>query len=209
MKVIVIVGPTGIGKTDLSIKIAKELNGEIISGDSVQVYKEMNIGSAKITEEEMKGVKHHLIDFLEIGDEYSVARFQKEVRQKIQEITEKGKTPIICGGTGFYIKAALTKYEFEENLGRDDFIIKYEKFTNEELHNQLKKVDISSAEIFHFNNRVRVIRALEYFEKSGKMISERKSSDISLYDYAIIGLTMNRDSLYERINKSVDLMIST
>ncbi|XMB66380.1 tRNA (adenosine(37)-N6)-dimethylallyltransferase MiaA [Mycoplasmatota bacterium zrk1] len=208
MKVLVIVGPTGVGKTSLSIKLAKILNGEIISGDSVQVYKDLDIGSAKITKAEMDGVEHHLIDFLEVDEEYSVATFQKEVREKIEEISKKGKLPIICGGTGLYIKAVLTKYEFEENLKRDDFINKYDSLDNEILHNLLKEVDPVSAESFHFNNRVRVIRALEYYEKSGKLISDRKNSDIELYNSVIIGLRMERTKLYARINERVDEMIS-
>lgn len=206
-KVIVIVGPTGVGKTGLSVKLAKELNGEIISGDSVQVYKKLNIGSAKVTENEMAGVPHHLVDFLEIGDSYSVADFQREVRSKIEEITSRGKLPIICGGTGLYIKAALYNYEFAGDERDRDEEIKYEALSNEELHEKLRKVDPVSAETFHPNNRKRVLRAINYFNQNSKPISEVINKDEPLYDSLIIGLTMDRDILYERINKRVDIML--
>ncbi len=208
MKVLVIAGPTGVGKTALAVELAKRLNGEIISGDSVQVYKYLDIGSAKVTSEEMLGVKHHLIDYLEPDEFYSVARFQKEVRQKIAEITALGKLPIICGGTGLYIKAALTNYEFEHNKRDLDYLKKFDDTSNEDLHNILSKIDPVSAKAFHMNNRRRILRAIEYFEVNGEMISSKKDSNESLYDSFIIGLSLERQLLYSRINGRVDSMIN-
>jgi len=205
MRVIVILGPTGVGKTKLSVELAKKLNGEIISGDSVQVYRKLDIGTAKVTKDEMGLVPHHLIDILDVGDDYSVADFQREVRDKIKDISERGRTPIICGGTGLYIKAALTDYQFSEGLKRDRN--KYADKSNEELYSLLQEIDPESAKIFHPNNRVRVLRAIEYFYETKEPISRRKSKDIYLYDARIIGLTMPRDSLYEKINKRVDIML--
>jgi len=208
MKVLVIVGPTGVGKTALSVGLAKKLNGEIISGDSVQVYKSLNIGSAKVTPEEMDGVVHHLVDFLDIEEEYSVARFQEEVRNKIEEITKRGKLPIICGGTGLYIKAALTEYEFDHSKRDMDYLSKFDDVPNEELHSILQEVDPESAEAFHPNNRRRVLRAIEYFEVNKEKISSKKKGSVSLYDSCILGLRMNREQLYDRINKRVDEMVT-
>lgn len=207
MKVLVIVGPTGVGKTALSVELAKKLNGEIISGDSVQVYKHLDIGSAKVTPEEMDGVPHHLIDYLELDEEYSVARFQEEVRNKISEISSKGKLPIICGGTGLYIKAALTNYEFDHNKRDLEYLKKYDEYDNEELHDRLKEVDPESAEAFHPNNRRRVLRAIEYFEINNEKISSKKQGNEMLYEATILGLRMDREKLYERINYRVDLMM--
>ncbi len=207
MKVLVIAGPTGVGKTALSVGLAKHLNGEIISGDSVQVYKGLDIGSAKVTLEEMDGIPHHLIDFLEIEDDYSVARFQKEVRNKIKEISKRGKLPIICGGTGLYIKAALTKYEFDHTKRDFNYLKKYDDYSNEKLHEHLFEIDPESAKVFHQNNRRRILRAIEYFEKNGEKISAKRKGNIDLYETFIIGLRMDREKLYERINLRVDLML--
>lgn len=209
MKVLVIVGPTGVGKTALSVELAKKLNGEIISGDSVQVYKHLDIGSAKVTPEEMDGVPHHLIDYLELEEEYSVARFQEEVRNKIHEITNRGKLPIICGGTGLYIKAALTNYEFDHSKRDLEYLKKYDEYDNEKLHERLKEVDPESAEAFHPNNRRRVLRAIEYFEINNEKISSKKQGNEMLYDATIIGLRMDREKLYDRINYRVDLMMES
>lgn len=207
MKVLVIAGPTGVGKTALSVALAKELNGEIISGDSVQIYKHLDIGSAKVTEDEMMGIRHHLIDYLELEEDYSVARFQKEVRECISEISSRGKLPIICGGTGLYIKAALTEYEFEHKKRDFEYLKKYDDFSNDELHQRLKEVDPESAAIFHPNNRRRILRAIEYFELNGEKISSKRSANQDLYDYFILGLRMQREPLYDRINKRVDIMV--
>lgn len=197
-KVIVIVGPTGSGKTSLSVKLAKYLNTEIISGDSVQVYRFLNIGSAKITNEEMSGVKHHLIDILDPSDSYSVADFQTNSRCLIEKISKSGKVPIICGGTGFYIKAALYDYNFTDSK-RDDT---YSNLSNEEIYNRLKELD--DKELPDINNRKRLLRHLE-LKMSNNSLDYNKN--IPLYDVLIIGLTMDRNILYERINNRVDKMI--
>ena len=206
-KVIVIVGPTGVGKTKLSVELAKKLNGEIISGDSVQVYKRMDIGSAKVTEEEKEGIEHYLIDIKDIDEEYSVYEFQQEVREKIKLIQSKGKTPILAGGTGLYLKAALYDYEFnkEDNI---DFN-KYEKFSNKEVYEMLKELDPKEASKLHENNRVRVVRALNIIKNNNMSKTEllEKQDHKLLYDVVFIGLTSDRKNVYERINKRVDKMI--
>lgn len=207
MRVLVIAGPTGVGKTALSVELAKELNGEIISGDSVQIYKGLDIGSAKVTVDEMDGVVHHLIDYLDVEEEYSVARFQKEVREAIEDISSRGKLPIICGGTGLYIKAALTEYEFEHKKRDLEYLKKYDDYSNEKLHERLQEVDPESAELFHPNNRRRVLRAIEYFEINGEKISTRRNANQDLFEYFILGLRMQREPLYDRINKRVDIMV--
>ena len=196
-KVVVIVGPTGIGKTDLSIKIAKHYNTEIISGDSVQVYRRLDIGSGKVLKDEMDGIKHHLIDILDPIEDYSVSDFQKNARFIIDELSKKEKLPIICGGTGYYIKAALYDYEFTSSKRTD----KYDNLSNEEIYERLKKLNDSS--IPNINNRIRLLRHLEILET----IDEPKNKNIMLYDPLFIGLTCERDKLYERINQRVDKMI--
>lgn len=207
VKVLVVVGPTGVGKTKVSIELAKRLNGEIISGDSVQVYKHLDVGSAKVTPDEMEGVVHHLIDYLELDETYSVADFQREVRTKIHEIVARGKLPIICGGTGLYIKAALHNYEFHSEARDIKRVTQYESFSNEELYNKLTEVDPLSAKKFHPNNRVRVLRALEYYSQMKQPISTVNQSHEEVYENFIIGLTMDRERLYERINLRVDKML--
>ena len=206
-KVIVIVGPTGVGKTKLSVELAKKLNGEIISGDSVQVYKRMDIGSAKVTEEEKEGIEHYLIDIKDIEEEYSVYEFQQEVREKIKLIQSKGKTPILAGGTGLYLKAALYDYEFnkEDNI---DFN-KYEKLSNKEVYEMLKELDPKEASKLHENNRVRVVRALNIIKNNNMSKTEllEKQEHKLLYDVVFIGLTSDRKNVYERINKRVDKMM--
>lgn len=208
-KVLVIIGPTAVGKTNLSIFLAKQLNGEVINGDSVQVYKGLDIGSAKINDEEKQGVAHHLLNIKNPDEEFSVAEFQNLVRSKITEIQQKGKLPIICGGTGLYIQAVLYDYQFEEDGRNVDFNKKYVHYTNEELHLRLSQVDETSSQNIHYNNRRRVLRALEIYENSQKTKDEliKSQSTELLYDAFIIGLNMDRKVLYERINKRVDLMI--
>lgn len=201
----VIVGPTGIGKTKLSIALAKHFNTEIISGDSVQVYKELNIGSAKVTEEEMDGVTHHLIDILEPTEDFSVALFQKLVREKIEELKGKGKIPIIAGGTGLYIKSVLYNYNFEDTKRDFEKEKEYEPFSNLELHKILEEKDYISAQKIHPNNRKRVLQAI--MRSDSNKVSENTLKDQKLYDFKIIGLTQDRDILYDRINKRVDKMI--
>jgi len=203
--IIVIIGPTGIGKTKLSIALAKYFNTEIISGDSVQVYKELNIGSAKITKEESKGITHHLIDIMEPTEEYSVALYQKAVRQKISEFEEQNKTPIIVGGTGLYIKSVLYDYNFDDSKRDSTLEEKYKDFSNEKLHNVLKELDKASSEIIHMNNRKRVIQAIS--RAGTNKVSDNRNKDIALYDFKIIGLTKDRETLYEIINNRVDIMI--
>ena len=204
-KVVVIIGPTAIGKTALSIAIAKHYNTEIISGDSIQVYRELNIASAKVTIDERKQVKHHLIDILNIDDNYSVAQFQSNCRMLIDEITNKQKLPLLVGGTGFYIKAALYDYVFhDENKEEKD----YSTYSNDDLMAYLKQFDYQTALTIHINNRNRLIRAIEMAingVKKSDVLSQQQHEPI--YDIYIIGLTMPRDRLYQRINTRVDVMV--
>lgn len=208
-RVIVVIGPTSVGKTKMGVELAKKLNGEIISGDSMQIYKGMDIGTAKVTYDEMEGIVHHCIDILEPTDEYSVKDFQDTVREKINDIVSRGKLPIIVGGTGLYIKAALYDYEFSET--KDDhqtFRNKYKDYDNEKLYEYLKQIDEQSANELHPNNRQRVLRAIEIFEETGTKKSDIVSSQqhICLYDTYFVGLTLDRELLYERINQRVDKM---
>ena len=201
----VIVGPTGIGKTKLSIALAKKYNTEIISGDSVQVYKGLNIGSAKIKDQEKEGIIHNLIDILEPSEDFSVALFQKLVRKKIEDLEKRNLMPLIVGGTGLYIKSVLYDYNFE-NADRDHSLNElYQDLSNEELHKILIEKDYESSLLIHPNNRKRVLQAIS---RSGdSKISENKNKDIALYDFHIIGLNMDRELLYPLINKRVDKMI--
>ena len=206
-KIIVIVGPTAVGKTKLGGELALKLDGEVISGDSMQIYRTMNIGTAKVTDEETKGVKHHLIDIKNIDETYSVMEFQKNVRNCIEDIQSRHKVPIIVGGTGLYIKAALYDYVFNEE--KQEQTAKYDHLTNEQLYQELQRIDPKSALEIHPNNRRRVQRAIEIYEESGQKKSDIMASQqhVCLYDCVFIGLTLPRDVLYERINYRVDLMI--
>lgn len=209
-KVIVVIGPTSVGKTKMGVALAKKLNGEVISGDSMQVYRQMDIGTAKVTIEEMEGVTHHCINILDPKDQYSVHDFQQTVRKQITEITNRGHVPIIVGGTGLYIKAALYDYTFSEmENNHDEINKKYRDYTNEQLYAHLKQIDEESAEILHFNNRRRVLRAIEIYEQTGQKKSEmiNEQEHICLYDAYFVGLTLPRELLYERINLRVDLMM--
>ena len=209
-KVIVVIGPTSVGKTKMGVALAKKLNGEVISGDSMQVYRQMDIGTAKVTIEEMEGVTHHCIDILDPKDQYSVHDFQQTVRKQITEITNRGHVPIIVGGTGLYIKAALYDYTFSEmENNHDEINKKYKNYTNEQLYAHLKQIDEESAKILHFNNRRRVLRAIEIYEQTGQKKSEmiNEQEHICLYDAYFVGLTLPRELLYERINLRVDLMM--
>lgn len=204
-RVIVVVGPTAVGKTKISIELAKRYNCEIISGDSVAVYKELNIGSAKPTISEMQGVKHHLIDVLEPNEKYSVADFQAEARK----IMDNNKLSLICGGTGLYVQGALFNYEFEASRRDLDFGKKYEHLSNDQLYAILLKNDPNiDKEKLHPNNRKRVLRALEVLEENGKSIHSYNKRNEALYDYFIVYLSMPRELLYERINKRVDIMMN-
>ncbi len=199
--IIVIVGPTGVGKTKLSIELAKIYNGEVINADSTQVYKNLNIATAKVTEEEKKGVIHHLIDIKNIDEDYTVYDYQKDCRKKIEEILSKNKTPIIVGGTGLYINAVLYDYKFEQEKNDSS----YEEFNNDELYQQLIRIDPNTN--IHKNNRKRIIRALNYYQNNNKPMSEKETTNNLLYDAFIVGLTTDREKLYDRINKRVDIMI--
>ncbi|MCP6681297.1 tRNA (adenosine(37)-N6)-dimethylallyltransferase MiaA [Bacillus nakamurai] len=211
--VVILVGPTAVGKTNVSIQLAKMLNAEIISGDSMQVYKGMDIGTAKITEQEMEGVPHHLIDILEPSDSFSTADYQKMVRAKISEIANRGKLPMIVGGTGLYIQSVLYDYTFTENSGDPVFRENMEKLAAEEgagsLHAKLAAADPEAAAAIHENNTRRVIRALEILHTSGKTMSEhlKDQKREMLYNAILIGLTMDRQALYDRINERVDMMM--
>ena len=200
-KVIVIIGPTASGKTKIGVELAKRLNTEVISGDSVQVYKKLNIGSAKVTSKEMEGVKHHLIDILELDEDYSVCEFQKQARLLIDELS----IPLIVGGTGLYIKAALSNYEFDAPKRDKAFELSYKEVSNEEIYKELLKLDPKACEVIHPNNRHRALRAL-YAAKNNQPLSSKNKKDEMLYEAYIIYLDMPRDLLYERINKRVDMM---
>lgn len=208
-QVLVIVGPTGVGKTKLSIELAKEFGYEIISGDSMQIYKGMDIGTAKVKKEEMEGIRHHLIDVKEVNENYSCADFQETVRKKIDEIFARGNKALIVGGTGLYLRSCLYDYTFSKEAERDSSLMeKYKDYTNEELYNHLKDIDEESAKILHPNNRRRVLRAIEIFETSGTTKSEvlNNQEHKPIYDALVIGLDLDRKLLHERQNQRVDIM---
>lgn len=214
-KLIILAGPTAVGKTDNSIRLAKAVNGEIISADSMQVYKRMDIGSAKIMPEEMQGIKHYLIDVLEPTEEFNIVRFQTMAKEAMAEIYAKGKIPILVGGTGFYIQSLLYDIEFKEeeeanSALRDELQRFTERYGKEALHERLKAVDPESAEAIPAGNVKRVIRALEFYETHHEKISvhntEQKEKE-SPYNYAFFVLTDDRKLLYERIEKRIDIML--
>ncbi|MCR5196363.1 MAG: tRNA (adenosine(37)-N6)-dimethylallyltransferase MiaA [Pseudobutyrivibrio sp.] len=213
---IILTGPTAVGKTALSINLAKAVNGEIISADSMQVYKHMDIGTAKVTKEEMDGVKHYLIDAIEPTEDFHVVRFKEMVEEAMAEIYRKGKIPIICGGTGFYIQAILYDIQFAEQEIDYTYRHELEDFAeekgNEALHDKLKKIDPESAEAIPAANRKRVVRALEYFHQTGEKFSvhnAREKERKSPYNFAYFVLNDDRKLLYNRIDKRVDIMMST
>ncbi len=213
IEVVAIVGPTASGKTALSIKMAKEFNGEIINGDSMQIYKGLDIGTAKITEEEMEGIPHHLFSFKDPRESFSVAEYQTLVREKIAEIQGRGKLPIIVGGTGLYIQSVLydlqfTKEEIEEEA-RKKYYDELAEIGPDAMHKKLAMLDPKTASSIHPNNTRRVIRALEMIELHGvsKAAEEHNRGNIPLYPHLIIGMDMDREKLYERINLRVDIMI--
>lgn len=201
-KVIVITGPTAVGKTKLSIEIAKQLNGEIINADSTQVYKGLDIATAKVTDEEKENIPHHLFDIKNIEEEYTVYNYQQDARKKIEDILSRNKTPILVGGTGLYIKACLYDYKFEQETNTNNF----DDLTNEEILNKIKEKD-SNIDI-HINNRKRLVRALNYIINNDKKYSEKIKTDELLYDTIFIGLTTDRELLYKKINKRVDVMLN-
>ena len=211
---IVLTGPTAVGKTSLSISLAKAVNGEIISADSMQVYKKMDIGSAKIRPEEMQGVKHYLVDVLEPEEEFHIVKFQQMAKEAMEEIYEKGKIPILVGGTGFYIQAVTRDIDFTEAQQENTYRAELEKLAETEgaeyLHDRLKEVDPASADTIHANNVKRVIRALEFYHQNGTPISahnEEQKKQTSPYNLAYFVLNAPRDILYERIDKRVDQML--
>lgn len=211
---IILTGPTAVGKTKASIGLAKAVDGEIISADSMQVYRHMDIGSAKIKPEEMDGIPHHLIDVLEPDGEFHVVKFQQLAKKAMREIWERGHIPIVTGGTGFYIQALLYDIDFDENEKEDACRKELEAYAREHgaeaLHEKLALVDPASAEMIHPNNIKRVIRALEFYEQTGKRISEHNETQRqreSPYAFAYFVLTDDRAHLYERINRRVDQMI--
>ena len=213
-KLLVIAGPTAVGKTELSIRLAKELNGEIISADSMQIYKHMDIGSAKVSEEEMDGIKHYLIDVINPDIPFSVADFKEYGETALKEILNKAKLPMIVGGTGLYINSLTCNMTFTKAEKDDEYREYLEKLAiekgNEYIHEMLKKCDIISYNEIHANNRKRFIRALEVFKLTGKPFSSFNAGDDfynSNYDIYYYVLTMNREKLYERINKRVDIMM--
>ncbi len=212
---IIIAGPTAVGKTESSIRLAKAVNGEIISADSMQVYKRMDIGSAKIMPEEMDGVTHHLIDVLEPTEEFNIVRFQTMAKDAMEKIYAKGKIPILVGGTGFYIQSLLYDIEFKEeedvNTSLRESLQQYaEEFGKEALHERLRVVDPESAEVIPAGNVKRVIRALEFYETHHEKISVHNKAQAekeSPYNYAFFVLTDERKILYERIEKRIDIML--
>lgn len=198
--VIVIVGPTGVGKTKMSIELAKVLNGEIINADSTQVYKGLDIATAKITEAEKENIPHHLFDFKEITEDYTVYDYQKDCRKKIDEILKKGKIPILVGGTGLYIKAALYDYRFVDGTCNEQ----YEDIETPILFSKLLEIDPNTE--IHPNNRKRIIRAINFYKETGKIPSSKEKTEKLLYHCKFIGLTCDRQFLYERINQRTDIM---
>ena len=205
-KVIVITGPTAVGKTKLSIEIAKRLQTDIINGDAYQIYQKMNIGTAKPTDDEKQGVIHHYMDFLDSGKTYSIAEFQKGVRECIDDLTSKNKVPLIVGGSGLYIDSVIKNYQFLEEK-RSNEQSKYDSLTNEELHQVLANLDPDKASEIHPNNRKRVLRAIELISSNVDNTSRSKKNEL-VYDALIIFLNDNRESLYDRINKRVDKMLA-
>lgn len=205
-KVIVITGPTAVGKTKLSIEIAKRLQTDIINGDAYQIYQKMNIGTAKPTDDEKQGVTHHYMDFLDSSKTYSIAEFQKGVRECIDDLTSKNKVPLIVGGSGLYIDSVIKNYQFLEEK-RSNEQSKYDSLTNEELHQVLANLDPHKASEIHPNNRKRVLRAIELISSNVDNTSRSKKNEL-VYDALIIFLNDNRESLYDRINKRVDKMLA-
>nr|WP_317281975.1 tRNA (adenosine(37)-N6)-dimethylallyltransferase MiaA [uncultured Sellimonas sp.] len=211
---VILTGPTAVGKTALSIRLAKAIGGEIISADSMQVYRYMDIGSAKIKTEEMEGIRHHLIDVLNPEEEFNVVRFQTLAKQAMEEIHQRGKIPVVAGGTGFYIQALVNDIDFTKNDGDGSYREELSDFAKvhgaDALHERLKEVDPKAAQEIHANNVKRVIRALEFYQQTGKRISEHNEEErkkTSPYQYTYFVLNDDRQKLYERIERRVDAML--
>ena len=213
-KVIVICGPTASGKTALSIELAKKINGEIISSDSMQIYKDMNIGTAKPSKEEMQGIKHYMIDFVEPDKRYSVADFKKDAEKAIEDILTKGKVPIVVGGTGLYVDSLIYGIEYQE-LQFDEQYRKdlEERVLNEGLevlYDEAKQIDPQAMEKISHNDQKRILRVLEIYKATGKTKTEQEVESRKKgvkYDYKVFAINMDRETLYKRINKRVDIMI--
>lgn len=215
-KVIVIVGPTASGKTAISIELAKKINGEIISSDSMQIYKDMDIGTAKVTKEEMQGIKHYLVDCVLPSKRYTVSDFKNDAEKAIEEIIKKGKTPIVVGGTGLYVNSLIYGIEYQDMVFDEEYrnnLMKRAEESPKELENlwnEANKIDPEAMKIISKNDKKRIIRVLEIYKATGKtkteqeILSRAKGVD---YDYKVFGITMDREKLYERINKRVDIMI--
>jgi tRNA dimethylallyltransferase len=211
-KILIICGPTASGKTALSVECAKLLNSEIISADSLLIYKNLNIGTAKPTDEEKRGVQHHLIDVVAADKNFSVSDYENLAIPIIDNLLLNGKTPIVCGGTGFYVDSILYKRQFG-NIGSDNNIrMKYEKllleYDNQYLYNILQEKDFETAKLLHPNDIKRIIRALEIYEITGKKKSEQKDELMPRYNYLAVMIDYDRETLYNRINKRVDIMLS-
>lgn len=213
-KVIVIGGPTASGKSTLAVELAKKINGEIISADSMQIYKDMNIGTAKINKEEMQGIKHHMIDFVSPNKRYSVSSYKKEAEKCIDEILGKGKTPIICGGTGLYIDSLIYGIEFLEEEIDETYRNELNKIAESEglenLYNMAVEIDPEAMKKISKNDQKRIIRVLEIYHKTGKTKTqqdlESRKNGVK-YDYKVFAINMDREKLYDRINRRVDKMI--
>lgn len=213
-KVVVICGPTASGKTALSIELAKRINGEIISSDSMQIYKDMDIGTAKPTKEEMQGIKHYLVDFVEPNKRYSVADFKKDAEKAIEEILKNGKVPIIVGGTGLYVDSLIYGIEYQDikfdEKYRKELENRVEQEGLESLYNEAKKIDPQAMEKISSNDQKRILRVLEIYKATGKNKTEQEAESRKngvKYDYKVFAINMDREKLYERINKRVDIMI--
>ena len=213
-KVIVICGPTASGKTALSIELAKKINGEIISSDSMQIYKDMDIGTAKPTKEEMQGIKHYLLDFVEPSRRYSVADFKKDAEKAIEDILEKGKVPIVVGGTGLYVDSLIYGIEYQDIKFDEQYRKELENRAEQEglesLYNEAKQIDPQAMEKISANDQKRILRILEIYHATGKNKTEQEIESRKngiKYDYKVFAINMDREKLYERINKRVDIMI--
>ena len=213
-KVVVICGPTASGKTSLSIELAKRINGEIISSDSMQIYKNMDIGTAKPTVNEMQGIKHYLLDFVEPNQRYSVAEFKNDAEKAIDEILAKGKTPIVVGGTGLYIDSLIYGIEYPSFELDEEYRKELEELVNkqglEKLYEKAKEIDPQAMEKISPNDQKRILRVLEIYHATGKTKTEQEKESRKngvKYDYKVFAINMDREKLYERINKRVDIMI--
>ena len=212
-KVIIIGGPTASGKTSLSIELAKRINGEIVSADSMQIYKEMDIGTAKPNKEEMQGIKHYMLDFVNPNEAYSVANYKKDAKKAIEEIIKKGKTPIVVGGTGLYIDSLIYEIEYVDIETDLEYRNELEKIADKDgldtLYSKAKEIDPKAMEKISQNDRKRILRVLEIYHQTGKTKTELDASSRKEpeYDYKMFAIDMNREVLYDRINRRVDIMI--